>query len=136
MAIFEVGGKDYVTETSVKILIGSIVITFLAISYLWKKPITDFGKISLKLCVLNAAGWLIVLPMSKEGHPPPFLFPALLFWLLNILLLPAAATVLWLSRKDGQERLSYLVVAATYVVINIVLLYILPLVGVIHEWNR
>jgi hypothetical protein len=120
-----------VTETAVKILMGSAVIIFLALGYLWKKPITDFGKISLKMCVVNAVGWFIILPLSDGGHPPQILFPALLFWLLNFLLLPAAATVLWLSRKDGQEKRAYLVAASIYVAMNVVMLYVVPLVGIL-----
>jgi hypothetical protein len=124
------------TETVVKVLIGSTVIIFLVLSYLWKKPTTDFGKISLKLCAVNAMGWLIILPLSDRGHPPPFLFPALFFWLLNLLLLPATATVLWLSRKDGQEKRAYLVAASIYVTMNVVVLYALPLIGLLHEGHR
>jgi hypothetical protein len=125
-----------VTETVIRILIGSIVIIFLAVSYLWKKPITDFGKISLKVCVANAAGWLIILPLSDRGHPPQFLFPAVLFWLLNFLLLPAAATVLWLSHRDGQEKRAYLVATSIYITMNVVMLYVVPLIGILYEGDR
>ena len=124
------------TETVIKILVGSAVIIFLALSYLWKKPITDFGKISLKICVVNAVGWFIILPLSDKGHPPQFLFPALLFGLLNFLLLPAAATVLWLSRKEGQEKRAYLVAASIYLMMNVVMLYVVPLIGILYEGDR
>lgn len=120
-------------EPWVKILIGLTVCVFLALCYLWRKPLTDFGKISLRLCVVNSVGWFIVLPFSESGHPPSWLFPTLLFGLLNLILLPAIAVVLWMCRKDQEERQSYLVIASTYVALNAVLLYIFPILGLIVD---
>lgn len=132
MIVFKQTGKENMTATVVQILVCSMVMIFLAISYLWNKPLTDFGRISLRLCAVNAIGWLIILPMSKEGHPPTFLIPFVLFWVLNLLLLPAAATVLWQCRKEGGEKSSYLIGAAAYVLINMALLFILPVLVLIY----
>jgi hypothetical protein len=112
-----------------KLLVGGTVGSFLAVCYVWKKPVTDFGRISRRLCVVNAVGWFILLPLSDRGHPPPYLFPFVGFWLLNFLLLPAIAIVLWMCRRDRQERKSYLAIALTYVALNIIFLYVVPVVA-------
>ena len=59
----------------------------------------------------------------------------LLFWLLNLILLPAIAVVLWMCRKDQQERerKSYLAIAWTYLALNVLLLDVFPIVGIILE---
>src|SRR6185503_8404208 len=106
----------------IKLLIGVAAGSFVAVCYLWKKPLTQFGKIALHLCAVNAVGWFILLPLSDGGHPPPWLFPFVGFWLLNFVLLPAIAIVLWMCHRDRQERKSYLVLASTYVALNIILL--------------
>lgn len=120
------------TETLARTTIFAAVAIFVAVCCLWQRPVSDYGKLSLKLCVVNALGWFIILPLSNAGHPPPFLFPALLFWLLNLLLLPAAVTVLWLCRKSGEEQRPYLFAASVYVAMNIAVLYILPLVSLVR----
>jgi hypothetical protein len=123
-------------ETWVKVLIGLTVVVFLALCYLWKTPRTDFGKISLRLCVVNAVGWLVVLPLSNKGHPPSWVLGIMVFWLVNLILLPSIAVLLWICRKDQQERRSYLALASIYVALSVVLLYILPIVGLILEETR
>jgi hypothetical protein len=82
------------------------------------KPVSGGGRLSLKFCIANAVGWLIILQLSGTGHPPPFLFPTLLFWLLNLVLLPATAVSLWVSYKQREERTFYLAAASTYVAMN------------------
>ena len=116
-------------DTWIRVLIGLTVSIFLALCYLCKTPLTDFGKISLRLCFFNAIGWFIILPFPERGSPLSWSFPALLFWLLNFILLPAIVVVLWMCRKDHEERKSYLAIASTYLALNVVLLYIFPLVG-------
>ena len=106
---------------------------FLIVCLLWKKPVSDCGKLSFKLCLVNALGWFIIVPLSGSGHPPPFLFPALLFWLVNLPLLPATVIALWVCRKDREEKAAYLAVAWAYVVMNIVILFVLPLAWLICE---
>jgi hypothetical protein len=128
--------EQIVAEHWVKALIALTVCFFLALCYLWKKPITDFGKVSLRICVVNAVGWFIILPFDDRGHPPSFLFPTLLFWLLNLILLPAIAVVLWMCRRDREERKSYLAIASTYLALNVILLYIFPIVGLLLEETR
>jgi hypothetical protein len=80
-----------------KLLVAGTVGSFLAVCYVWKKPVTDFGRISQRLCVVNAVGWFILLPLSDRGH--------------------------------RQERKSYLAIAAAYVALNIIFLYVVPAVA-------
>ena len=121
------------SEIIVKFIVFSVVAIFIAICVLWKKPVTDCGKLIRKLCLVNAVGWLLILPLSDRGHPPPFLFPLLLFWLVNLPLLPAAAVVLWTCRKGREEKSLFLAVTSTYVVINMAVLFILPLIWLARE---
>ena len=116
---------------------GGTVAWFLAAWYLVERPITHLGRISRRLCVANAIGWLILLPLSDRGHPPPYVFPVFGFWLLNFILLPAIAVVLWMCRRDQQERRSFLVLSLAYVVLNIIVLYIFPVVRLaLSEYHR
>jgi hypothetical protein len=80
------------------------------------------------LCVVNASGWLLILPLSDGGHPPAFLFPLLLFWLVNLPLLPATTVALWTCQKSREEKPLFLAVTSIYVVINMAVLFILPLI--------
>jgi hypothetical protein len=100
------------------------------------KPVSGGGTLSRKLCIANAIGWLIILPLSSTGHPPPFLIPTVLFWLINLVLLPAAAIALWVSHKQSEERIPYLVIASTYVAMNFVILFVVPFVWVLREAIR
>ena len=124
------------SELVVKIVIFSVLALFVAVCLFWNKPVSDCGKLSLKLCLINALGWLLILILSDRGHPPPFLFPGLLFWLINLPLLPATAVTLWVCRREREEKASYLVLASAYVVLNIVVLYILPLIWMVREASR
>jgi hypothetical protein len=124
------------TELVVKIVIFSVAASFLIICLLWKKPVSDGGKLSLKLCVVNALGWFCILPLSDRGHPPPILFPLLFFWLINLPLLPAAVVALWGCYKGREERVPYLAIASAYVLMNILVLFILPLALLIREARR
>ena len=112
---------------------GIIVVLWVAALFLWAKPPTGYGKTLRVLLATNGGGWLLVLSVAVAGgggHPPPFLYLALPIWLLNLLLLPAAATILWLCRKEAGERKSYLAVAAAYVVANVIVLYVIPIAWV------
>lgn len=101
---------------------------FLIVCGLWKRPVTTNGKYSLILSGVNALSWFVVLPLVETtGHPPPFLVVGYVLWLLNLPLLIANATILWITRKSSEERRSYLIVAATYVVLNLLILCGLPL---------
>jgi len=120
-----------------KLFIALPVGSFLAVCYLWKKPVTDFGRFSLRLCVVNAVGWFILLLLNGGGHPPLWLFPLFGFWLLNFILLPAVVSVLWMCRRDQQERTSYLAIALTYVALNVIILYIAPVISLtLSEYRR
>lgn len=126
------------TESVIKVSIFTAAPLFLIVCMLWKRPLSGGGKLSLKLCAVNAAGWLLLmlLPFSESGHPPAWLFPTLLFWLVNLPLIPTAAVALWVCYKGREERPSYLAIASAYVGINVVVLFILPLVWLIRASSR
>ena len=121
------------TETEAKFLILSAVCSFAAAALLWKRPVTGAGKLSLKLCLANALGWLLILPLSGRGHPPPSLFPSLVFWLANLVLLPSTSVALWVCRREGGERAAYLAPALGYVAANALVLFVLPVVMLARE---
>lgn len=117
------------SEQAAKIVIGLAAIFFLASVFTWAKPVTDDGRSSRKLCVVNVTGWLVLLPLlGISGHPPPFLFWLVPFWLLNFLLLPMTATALWVCHRERREREVYLAVALVYVVANVSVLFVVPLI--------
>ena len=136
MASLERSRKSDVLDLFTKLIIITVVALFSATCFLWLKPISDCGKLARKLCLVNALGWVLLLLLSGRGHPPPFLFPALLFWLINLPLLPATAIALWLCRQGHDEPAPYLAVAAAYVVMNAVVLFILPLVWLVVAASR
>lgn len=116
-----------------KILIFLIILLFGFFFFITARPVSGGGKLSFKLCIANAIGWLIVLPLSTKGHPPPFLIPAVLIWLINLVLLPAAAFALWSSYKERDESHRYLAIASTYVALNVVVLFAVPLIWLVSE---
>jgi len=125
-----------VSELTTRILVGLVVIIFVFLFLILTKPVSGGGRLSRKLCVANAVGWLFILPLSSTGHPPPFLLPTALFWLINIVLLPAAAFALWTSYKEREERIPYLAVASSYIVVNLAILFVIPLVWLVREVGR
>jgi hypothetical protein len=125
-----------VAELVARIIAFLAVIIFVFVCLRLIKPVTGGGKLSLKLCIANAVGWLIILPLSTTGHPPPFLFPTVVFWLINLVLLPATAIALWVSHKEREERTRYLAAASTYVAMNAVVLFVVPLVWIVREATR
>lgn len=121
------------SDLFIRITIAGLVALFIAACFRWVKPVSDCGRLSRKLCLVNALGWILLLPLSGTGHPPPFFFPALLFWLINLPLLPAATVALWICRKGRDEKSSYLAVASAYVVMNVAVLFIVPLFWLVAE---
>lgn len=109
------------------IVAGIVVVLWVAALFLWAKPITEYGKWARALLAANGAGWLLGLAVAEvPGHPPPVVVFVVLFWPLNLLLLPAASVILWVCRRDAEGG-AYLTVAAAYVVVNVFLLYVVPL---------
>ena len=119
-----------------RILIGHVVIIFIFLFLILTKPVSGGGRLARKLCIANAVGWLFILPLSSTGHPPPFLIPTALFWLINLVLLPSAAFALWASYKEREERVPYLAVASSYIVGNLAILFVVPLVWLVREVTR
>ena len=124
------------SESIARILIGVVVITFAFVSLSVAKPVSDGGKLSFKLCIANALGWLVILPLSGSGHPPPFLIPMISFWLINLVVLPSAAISLWVGHKEGEERVRYLAVGGTYVAMNLVVLFVVPFIWLLSSASQ
>jgi len=120
------------SDSMLRILIAMIVVTFVAVCLGFTRPVSPGGRFSLKLALVNAAGWLIVLPLSDAGHPPPWLIGLAIFWLMNLVLLPAAMIALWVSYKGREERTNYLAVAGTYLCLNLIFLFLVPVVSMFH----
>lgn len=121
------------SELMIRILICVVAIVFIAASLSLTKPVSDGGRLTRKLCIGNAVGWLLLSPLSNSGHPPPVLIPLLLFWLINLVLLPAAATALWASYKEREEGFPFVAVASSYILMNLVTLFVVPFVGLLWE---
>ncbi len=123
------------SDSIAKLIIFAAVSGFLVSCIFWTKPVSDSGKLSLKLSAVNASGWLLILLLQlwAGGHPPIWLFPAILFWLINLPLLPATAVSLWMCGKSREERGPYLAIAAAYILGNVGVLFILPLVWVLRS---
>ena len=114
------------SEVTLKASIALIAILFLVICLTLAKPASDGGRLSLKLSFINAVGWLLILPLSNDGHPPTLLIGFTLFWLINLVLLPSALFALAQGYRAREERKSYLVVAGSYLGLNLVVLFLLP----------
>jgi hypothetical protein len=110
------------------IWIALIAVLFVSTSFGFIIPASDSGRLARKLCLINAVGWLLLLPLPTRGHPPLILIGVVLFWLMHLILIPAGIVALWVSHRDGEERLRYLIVADTYVLLNLVILFVAPLV--------
>jgi len=118
-------------EVSFRIVVALLVLIFATTCLTVAKPISDGGRLSLKLCLFNAIGWLVILPLSDRGHPPPFVIALLPFWLLNLVLLPAAFIALRVSYKQHEERKTYLVIAGSYLALNVFVLFLIPAIWIL-----
>ena len=116
-----------------RVLIGVVAIGFILVSVFLTKPDSSGGRLSRKLSIANAVGWLLIVPLSNRGHPPPSLIPMILFWLANLVLLPAAFFALWKSHKEREERIPFVAVGLTYVAFNLVVLFVVPFAWVVIE---
>jgi hypothetical protein len=124
------------SESVVETFFGLVILLFVVAMFTVAKPKSGSGTLARKLCIANAIGWLILLPLSSSGSPPQFLIPGLLFWLINTVLMPASVVALVVSLKERTERTGYLLVTSTYVAINIVVLFIVPLAWVVIGSER
>ena len=124
------------SELVTRVLIGVAAVLFVALSLTLTQPVSDGGRLTRKLCIGNAIGWICILPLSTRGHPPLFLLPALLFWLINLVLLPAAATALWKSHKEREEQRPFVAVASTYIAINVIVLFVVPIGLLLYGASR
>jgi hypothetical protein len=118
-----------------KISIALIVLSFIVTSLGLLKPISDGGKLSLKLLLINALGWLLILPFPNDGHPPPALIALIFFWLLNCLVLPAATAALWTGYRKNEESNRFLALATIYLCLNFVL-FLIPIAWLILGATR
>jgi hypothetical protein len=109
-----------------------IVAACLASCAWWNRPITGGGRLTLLLMVINAIGWLVMLPQDytyKHGLSIGTLV-AMLFFLVNLPLLPAAITSLVVGFREGERR-PFVAIAATYLGLNTLVFIGLPLCALI-----
>ena len=116
-------------ENFIALLVVIFAVTLLFIT----KPISASGRFALKLALVNAVGWLLILPLPDDGHPPLSLIGYGIFWLINLVLLPAATIALWLCYKEREEKKSYVAVAAAYLGLNFVVLFLIPLIWLVRS---
>ena len=116
-----------------KIFIALLVVIFAVTLLFITKPISASGKFALKLALVNAVGWLLVLPLPDDGHPPLSLVGHGIFWIINLVLLPAATIALWLCYKEREEKKSYVAVAAVYLGLNFIVLFLIPLIWLVRS---
>jgi len=119
-----------------KVFIFLVVLLFASACFSLARPVSSGGRLSLKLCIANAVGWLLILPLSDAGDPPPSLIATALFGLINLVLIPAAAVALWISYKEREERARYLAVAGAYIALNLFTLFVVPLVWLLSSASR
>lgn len=108
-----------------------VLLAYILISAIWRRPRTNAGKVSWKLCLVNVFCWVIVLPLGTSGHPPPLLIIGYILWLLNLPILIATPVALWVSFKSHNEDIGYLACTAVFVALNIIVLWIIPVIGLI-----
>jgi len=112
----------------VKILIAFVIAIFAAAFRFGVKPTSSGGKLTLKLILLNAGGWILLfLLVPDTGHPPPALIALALFWLVNCVLIPAGVAGLWNGYKSKEENTRFLSLAGVYLGLNVVVLFLIPL---------
>jgi CDP-diglyceride synthetase len=117
-----------VSDLILKLLIALVVLGFAAACLFITRPASAAGKFSLKLALINGAGWLLLLPLPNDGHPPLWLVALAVFWLINLVLLPAATIALWMSFKEREEKTRYVAAAGSYLGLNFVVLFLVPLI--------
>ena len=115
------------TNFTIGISIAVLIIVFVACMALLR-PVSDDVRLGLKLTIVNALGWVIILPLSEDGHPPLWLILGGPFWLLNLVLVPAALVALWKSYKERDENTKFLLMGGVYFVLNCLVLFVLPVV--------
>ena len=115
----------------IRIFAFAVLLIYIIVCAIWRRPRTEAGKLTLKLCLLNSVCWVIVLLLDTKGHPPPVLIIGFILWLLNLPLLIATITALWVAFRNGQEDFSYLVGTTNYVALNIVALWIVPVIALL-----
>lgn len=120
------------SESIIRILAGIVVISFVSAFLTLTTPGSNGGRLARNLCIANAAGWIVILLLPDEGHPPLWLIPGILFWLTNLVLLPAAAFSLRSSYKDREEKTPFLAVASSYIAINLAVFFVIPLVWLLR----
>lgn len=116
------------------IVVGAVAALWVAALFLWAKPSTEYGRWARALLAFNGAGWLLgSLLAYVPGHTPPIVYLVVLFWPLNLLLLPAASVMLWVGHRGEGERGAYLLAAFAYVVVNVLMLYVVPVIWVYQQ---
>jgi hypothetical protein len=116
-----------VSELQFAIVVCAVLAAYL-LTAAWRRPVTDGGKFFLKLSLINVASWIVVLPLPSRGHPPLQVILGALLWLLNTPVLITLAIALVIAFRSREERRLFLTVAAIYLALNMILLWIVPVV--------
>jgi hypothetical protein len=116
-----------VSQLQFAILVFVVLAAYL-ITAAWRRPVTDGGKFFWKLSLINVGSWIVVVPLPSRGHPPLQVIVGALLWLLNTPVLITLAIALMISFRSREERKLFLTVAAIYLALNMVLLWIVPVV--------
>jgi hypothetical protein len=112
-----------------RMIILIVVVLFLLCSLTLARPLSGGGKLSLKLFIVNAFGWLALLPFfGGRGDPPSWLIFLMLFWLVNLVLLPAGIIAVWVAFREHEEKIGYLALASAYALLNVITLFVFPLI--------
>lgn len=77
------------SDLMTRILIGVVAIGFIYVSLFLTKPDSSSGRLSRKLSIVNAVGWLFDRTSLEQGTSPSILDPNELFWLANLVLIEA-----------------------------------------------
>lgn len=118
-----------VTASSTTLIAFAILSIYVVVCAFWKRPRTDAGRLALKLCLVNVLSWVIVLPLDRSGDPPPVVIVGGLLWLLNLPLLIATIAALVVAFRSRQENRIHLTVTITYVLVNVIVLWLVPAIA-------
>lgn len=105
----------------------AFMVLFYAVGLIVLKPASRGGRLVLLLNLINAFGWIVVVLLPGEGHPPLWLYVMFLFYPLSLVMMPAATVALWKIYKEGDEAKTYVVASGLYVLANFIVLVVIPI---------
>lgn len=108
------------------IFIAFMVLTY-AIGLILLKPGSRGGRLVLLLNLISALGWIVIVLLPGEGHPPLWLYVMFLFYPLSLVMMPGAIVALWKVYQEGDETKTYVVASSLYVLANFIVLVVIPI---------